>query len=1393
MTSRPFCFWLLLFVILFDKGDNDFIHFNQSGAFCELLAGDTEKKSTQTEGTCPVSLVFASDWKGVVNPSTVAEHLLPAQQAPFERSRFSSFNPCRHQRSNDEETPVMAMCPMLRGDEGNIPTVLEMRHGMAQLQRRRFCTSRGQTSLRAAVWTTAIMAGQIMDFTGLWFTESTHQRAQELQPWSSTWRRSGLLSSERLWKRTGLTSSSSTHDAYDDAISAADDCSPYAAASVGQGHGQRPSIYGDDGASAATNASHIWLADVISYHYSMGAYFADDADTSCSCESNDFNIHRRAHQGRPSPAKAEPPLERNEKRRRQPAFEPAVYGARNEETGRKKQYAKFALGSPCTWQEQGRLARSRKRQGTIACTVEELSTAISDPVERFHQKLSSLGRSPPGLCEGSSDRSSQSPKRLRCCFKERTARKGRSPTNLGRRRRDRDHRGDECGRKGREFTEDSRGHEFHCHQLGGVIIVGGPLRTESQEATHSSWRIDLLVFWQGRRCMTNVYTRQGPELPPETSMDCASAQWYHSIMLEDDFLSVRQAQVFASTLASALGFADKTVEDAFVLPLRNKVQRHRVSFKDEVTVFIGNEQDNLFAEITVHHDSLSPWPGKPWTVRALPVLDHGHDFQEGDSISFMARRPSPRHRAEGDCSSSSTSATTHSSSSRSSRTADWRQTVLLLLDGRMLPARLPWNDGDELINQITRIANIGHQGLLGLHFVSIRPRDLVQQDLQCLLVQTGADRRPSLFMRLILIDLEIFEPNEVLPGTFRRFIKWMPMTLNRVSAFRLLELEQLMTDHREDARLWHNQAIVPDGQVTPMHLEDGDYLKILIGRSQTLSCSASDQSSFYEENASAVEDWDSLSLFQLSAMQSQTPVDVDPLSNTAVCISDRRFPYFSMPTYASSGAPLSFPGGSSDNAPSSSPQYDGPGRPPRVERPTWYQEIWDILCTSGATELEEEGPVIYINSFYISHARHPKMTFARPLRFDAEHDLWEEDIKFMWEDYFDRSATFDLIVVRPDPPVTIYQGTVATVLIVQHPNPQKAACVVTALPETQDIRHVSTVALSLDLFVMPSELFVAANVDDICRHSQCKTFIGRQEMPADAALRIHDGLGLQIQFPVERIVQDPRSTELIRSTLAPPAGSSPHQDPPEDSDDLQLFTHRTTVSPIPSNGKCHRLNEEHFSSESFDFMIPLPEAMHHPGEPPSMNLDTLQEAWFQASTIFATSAEEASVTFAFWYLDGTRWPACDQPRLITLPPSIEQWEQLIRRLWNDRIQRGSRLFIDSFHPQPQDDAVAGHFLLHQSLNARSAGVLLSVFSHADTSHMHQRRAVIDHCRTFLPNLWRLTDFAEQCQTRELLCVGFRGSQSIMTGTEVHLRTGDHIELHVACWSVVHDRHLEDDH
>ena len=80
--------------------------------------------------------------------------------------------------------------------------------------------------------------------------------------------------------------------------------------------------------------------------------------------------------------------------------------------------------------------------------------------------------------------------------------------------------------------------------------------------------------------------------------------------------------------------------------------------------------------------------------------------------------------------------------------------------------------------------------------------------------------------------------------------------------------------------------------------------------------------------------------------------------------------------------------------------------------PTWSSAIFDLLNREGQVEDEEEGPVVFVTSYYISHAHHRFHDQPRILRFDMEFLEWERDVRFIWEDLVDHAAPLDIVFVR---------------------------------------------------------------------------------------------------------------------------------------------------------------------------------------------------------------------------------------------------------------------------------------------------------------------------------------------------------------------------------------------
>jgi len=814
--------------------------------------------------------------------------------------------------------------------------------------------------------------------------------------------------------------------------------------------------------------------------------------------------------------------------------------------------------------------------------------------------------------------------------------------------------------------------------------------------------------------MTDGYTHQWPKEWPVISPDAVRLQWSHSIHEESNYLSEWQAQEYASILADEMGSSSMPRIDVISLPLRKKSMKGSVTFCDEVEVSIGHATTGDFRSSMITHDALGDFDEKPWGLRSRCAWTQDQPILTFDEPSFMARRPSQPQRRPSLTPSSTSTSPAASSTTSSTASEDWRQTVLIRLDGQMTPARLPWNDADQIVPLILRAFDVPGQALYGAHHVRHRPQDLIQQGLECLLIQTHLEPRPSTFMRLVLIDLEIYEPNEILPGAFRRFATWLPETLNRVSAFRLLGIEQLQREHPERSHLWYNNVEINDGVMSPMYLQDGDYFRILIGEHIDDCRQTNSTSSSFQVNATDDDDiHSSLQTFWMSSTSTSLDdrTDADPLMYDTVCISRRHnATNGKQPVMMSANEPYSFFN-------TASPVNDVTGaddpfrNPPRVERDTWCHELWDILREHGEVEMEEEGPVIYVASHYISHDYHPMNPQMRPLRFDVEHDSWLDDLKFMWEDYFDHNAPFALHLVAPNPPMRPTQSFVATILIVQHSRQDLTACVITAHDDEEPPSYVRQTAHSTRSLTTVEALIALSGHGHLCSpldpaaDDRCQLLHGRRELLQAHEVRILDGQGHALRIPRARFLG--QADPLHDGQPPPPAIDDP---PLEDDDEVQLLALSATASPssaqhLESTPKwrswvpCHHgLDLPPTTTERTFYHMPTAEqrqqAPQWNPQAPDPFLNDLFGLWDLLA--FAWEDEPRSGTVLVWFVDH-QWevPHCLAPRAVRLSPAFREWRVHLWQAWADLVVLGTELEYHLVTPKPPtiERNIIAHVLL----------------------------------------------------------------------------------------------------
>ena len=120
---------------------------------------------------------------------------------------------------------------------------------------------------------------------------------------------------------------------------------------------------------------------------------------------------------------------------------------------------------------------------------------------------------------------------------------------------------------------------------------------------------------------------------------------------------------------------------------------------------------------------------------------------------------------------------------------------------------------------------------------------------------------------------------------------------------------------------------------------------------------------------------------------------------------------------------------------------------PLIDRPYWQQQVWQRLQEEGEEEDpgDGDGPVLMMNSYFICHLTNQRQESSRPVRFDQDIDTWEQEMRFVWEGHADPNLPISVYLVTPEPAFSIRPGTFGTLLIIQNPNPFRAACLVTVV------------------------------------------------------------------------------------------------------------------------------------------------------------------------------------------------------------------------------------------------------------------------------------------------------------------------------------------------------------
>eukprot|EP00438_Fugacium_kawagutii_P028331 Skav231948 [mRNA] locus=scaffold459:136146:152710:- [translate_table: standard] len=212
-------------------------------------------------------------------------------------------------------------------------------------------------------------------------------------------------------------------------------------------------------------------------------------------------------------------------------------------------------------------------------------------------------------------------------------------------------------------------------------------------------------------------------------------------------------------------------------------------------------------------------------------------------------------------------------------------------------------------------------------------------------------------------------------------------------------------------------------------------------------------------------------------------------------------------------------------------------------------QVWERLA---AVEAIEEGPVLYLQTYYVSPVRQPVCPDGRPTRITGGIDTWLEQMQTTWADTIDRSTWVEFFIVVPQPIQTIAtEGTSAHVLLVQHTlEPHRAILITTCTMHA--ITHRAAITFPA---VTRHDIIRLADQLPACIHAQppdvCDVTYRWQVVTDTMPFPVDSGFGIQLTIaPAPAVVT--ASVEPNPSTIAIPTGSLSHDN-----------THQTTESRAP--------------------------------------------------------------------------------------------------------------------------------------------------------------------------------------------------------------------------------------
>lgn len=180
--------------------------------------------------------------------------------------------------------------------------------------------------------------------------------------------------------------------------------------------------------------------------------------------------------------------------------------------------------------------------------------------------------------------------------------------------------------------------------------------------------------------------------------------------------------------------------------------------------------------------------------------------------------------------------------------------------------------------------------------------------------------------------------------------------------------------------------------------------------------------------------------------------------------------------------------------------------------PNFVQDIFAQLAAAGIDQnlVQEEGFVV--RTWYLHHQNFPRWRVPRFVELDHIWARWRTELERSWRDMIDPGLPVEIYVVQPDPYRHYLQRRVdLDVILAQSETNDLFAGLLTLEQQQLDRPRTNALAISLPLRVSGTSIAQAADLQAVCRLSDCSVYFRWTHLPMDdeAVHDMQNGHGFQ--------------------------------------------------------------------------------------------------------------------------------------------------------------------------------------------------------------------------------------------------------------------------------------------